>query len=83
MTETHIIREVENLSRRKHRVLQHIFFLESCQANEILPKFTVISRSVINKLQLKPPQILIHRRKLFYNALDEHKSNLQYYKFNL
>jgi hypothetical protein len=83
MTETHIIREVENLSRRKHRVLQHIFFLESCQANEILPKFTVISRSVINKLQLKPPQILIHRRKLFYNALDEHKSNLQYYNQQL
>ena len=83
MTETQFIRETESLSRRKHRVQQHINFLETCKLHSILPKFTVISRQVIDKLQVKPPQILIHRKKIFYCALDEHKQNFQFYDHQL
>ena len=69
MTETQF-RNLEKILRKLHRIREHIFFLNKCTQHEILPNFTNLSHSTIEKLQLKKPQIMNHRYKIFNNALE-------------
>ena len=77
MTETQF-RNLEKILRKIHRIREHINFLNKCTQFEILPNFTIISQSTIEKLQLKTPQILNHRYKIFYNSLEKQQYNLNH-----
>ena len=77
MTETQF-RNLEKILRKLHRIREHIFFLNKCTQHEILPNFTNLSHSTIEKLQLKKPQIMNHRYKIFNNALENQNNKLNH-----
>jgi hypothetical protein len=56
MTETQY-RDLENEIRKLHKTKEHISFLTKCAEHNILPNFTILSNSTIEKLKLKRPQI--------------------------
>ena len=78
MTETQY-RDLEKGIRKLHKTNEHINFLTKCAEHNILPNFTILSNSTIEKLNLKRPQIYNYRQKIFIDALEKQKSNLNLY----
>ena len=74
-----IYRDLDTISRKMHRTTQSIEFLAKCRENDVLPNFTKIAASTIKNLNLKTPQILAHRHKIFEDALCENYTNLDIY----
>ena len=82
MTET-LYREQEKFIRKLYRTEQHINFLTQCHEHNILPNFTILSKSTIEKLQLKKPQIMNHRYKIFDEALQKQENDAIYFNSRL
>ena len=77
-------RFARNVAVKIHQSRKNIEFLETCSAEKLLPNFTYISRSELNKQHLSPKQIRnrrwAHVRHALNKETDCHKFNES--KFN-
>ena len=78
MTETQI-RDLEKILRKIHRTIEHLELLSKCQELNILPNFTILSKTTIKQLNLKTPQILNYRNKIFNDALQKQHCDLNHF----
>jgi hypothetical protein len=82
MSEAHYLRELEYFMRKTHKTKEHIYFLETCLFEEVLPKFTILPRFTIEKLKLNKQQIFRYRINILIDTLNNHNSDLIFYSQN-
>ena len=61
MTETEKEREAEKILRRIHIIKQHIEFNSTCLQGKLLPNYTYLPPKLVQRLNLKKPQIIQKR----------------------
>ena len=82
MTETNN-REIEYFVWKRHKVAQHINFLDNCRNNDIFSKFCQIPQHTSKRLLLQPQNSLRIQQRIFDSACNTHIYNFTHYEHKL